>query len=161
MSVQSKPYEVLDAPDLKSKVKRISSAEAEQMFAKAESAIADLGKGYVDWVSGDLEKIDGFFANAKIEGADRSECLSQVFGVSHDIKGQAATFGYPLITEVADSLCSFIEHSDADAEVTLEVVDTHVNAMKLMVRERMEGDGGAAGKALTDALHAAVSKVTG
>ena len=34
-----------------------------------------------------------------------------LFLAAHDIKGQAATFGFPLVAPVADSLCRLIEHT--------------------------------------------------
>ena len=33
-----------------------------------------------------------------------------LFRAAHDIKGQAATFGFPQVAPVADSLCRLIEH---------------------------------------------------
>ncbi|MFX8758852.1 Hpt domain-containing protein, partial [Acinetobacter baumannii] len=63
-----------------------------------------------------------------------------VFRVAHDIKGQAGTFGYPLITRVAGSLTAFIERFNR-AELSLSehldsvtaLIDVHVNTLQLFV----------------------------
>ena len=35
----------------------------------------------------------------------------ELFHAAHDIKGEAATFGYPLVAPAADSLCRLLEHT--------------------------------------------------
>ena len=53
-----------------------------------------------------------------------------LFRAAHDIKGEAATFGYPLVAPVADSLCRLIEHTPDLAQLPLRLVDQHVDAIR-------------------------------
>jgi len=36
---------------------------------------------------------------------------AELFRAAHDIKGEAATFGYPAVVGAADSLCRLLEHT--------------------------------------------------
>src|SRR5262249_22727050 len=51
------------------------------------------------------------------------------------IKGDAATFGYPVAAAAADSLCRIIEHSPQIESVPEDLIEHHVDAIQAIVRE--------------------------
>ena len=51
---------------------------------------------------------------------------------AHDMKGQAATFNFPLIARVAGSLAKLIDDLPAEKELPLALVDAHVNAIHVI-----------------------------
>ena len=59
----------------------------------------------------------------------------ELFRAAHDIKGDAATFGYPLAAAAADSLCRIMEHAPDFTKVPNELIAHHVNAIQAIVRE--------------------------
>jgi chemotaxis protein histidine kinase CheA len=63
-----------------------------------------------------------------------------LFHSAHDIKGEAATFGYPWVAAIADSLCRLIEHTPDMMRIPLMLVDQHVDAVRAMVRESARPD---------------------
>ncbi|MGE5503500.1 MAG: Hpt domain-containing protein [Actinomycetota bacterium] len=65
-------------------------------LARAEAALDALQDSYAAWLQADLARLDAALAAGDLAGA---------FAVAHDIKGQAATFGYPRVTELAGELC--------------------------------------------------------
>ena len=64
-----------------------------------------------------------------------------LFRAAHDIKGQAATFGFPQVAPVADSLCRLIEHMPDIARMPLRLVDQHVDAIRAITHKNTRGDG--------------------
>jgi chemotaxis protein histidine kinase CheA len=64
-----------------------------------------------------------------------------LFRAAHDIKGQAATFGFPQVAPVADSLCRLIEHMPDIARLPLRLVDQHVDAIRAITHKNTRGDG--------------------
>jgi HPt (histidine-containing phosphotransfer) domain-containing protein len=58
-----------------------------------------------------------------------------LFRCAHDIKGQAATLGFPLVADVAGSLCRLIEETHDPARIPLGFVDQHVDAVRAIIRE--------------------------
>jgi len=59
----------------------------------------------------------------------------EFFRAAHDIKGQAATFGYPLAAEVADSLCRLVEHAPDQQCVPPALIDQHVDGVRAIMRK--------------------------
>jgi HPt (histidine-containing phosphotransfer) domain-containing protein len=64
----------------------------------------------------------------------------ELFRAAHDIKGDAATFGYPSAGAVADSLCRIIEHAPDLDDVPSDLIAHHINAIEAIVRERTKLD---------------------
>jgi HPt (histidine-containing phosphotransfer) domain-containing protein len=54
----------------------------------------------------------------------------ELFRAEHDIKGEAATFGYPTVGTVAHSLCRLIEHTPDVSRIPLTLVEQHVDAVR-------------------------------
>ena len=63
-----------------------------------------------------------------------------LFHAAHDIKGEAATFGYPFVAASADSLCRLIEHTPDMNRIPIALVDQHVDAVRAIIRENARPD---------------------
>ena len=57
-----------------------------------------------------------------------------LFHAAHDIKGEAATLGHPLVEGVAKNLCRLIEHTRDQAGIPVVLIDQHVDAILAIVR---------------------------
>ncbi len=64
----------------------------------------------------------------------------ELFRAAHDIKGDAATFGFPTAGAAAESLCRIIEHAPDLDEVPADLIAHHINAIQAIVRERTKLD---------------------
>ena len=129
---------------------------------QAEAAIMDMKDDYLVWVIEDMDKLQGAYDAAVKDAANRAAAQEDIYAFAHDIKGQGGSFGYPLMTAVGNHLCKFIEGVDGvlnDAQ--LEVVKVHIDTLRLIILEKMEGDGGKAGDRLLKGLVAVVTKIPG
>jgi chemotaxis protein histidine kinase CheA len=52
---------------------------------------------------------------------------------AHDMKGQAATFGFPSLSAVSQSLCRLLDHGDRDHPDFPGVIDLHVSAIERLL----------------------------
>ena len=80
------------------------------------------------------------------------EAFQALHGIAHNIKGQGASFGYPLITDIGASLCRFLKERSAASETELQIMQAHVRAMQEIVSNEIAGDGGDLGGQLLDKL---------
>lgn len=120
-----------------------------EALARAEAALAELGGRYLEWAAADAARLRGCLDEAQAPGSDLALLLSRLFTISHDMKGQAATFGYPLVGELGNRLCRLIEDAGAvPAPDTLPRAARLVDAIARVVAERLEGDGGDVGRRL-------------
>jgi hypothetical protein len=118
--------------------------------ASAQAAVAGLADKYIGWVNDDLKRLD--FAIAGVTDGNNAAALREVYGVAHDIKGQGSTFGYHLITDIGQLLCRYTERAIERKKVDRTVIDAHVEALRTVVDNRIQGPAGELGREILDAL---------
>ena len=145
---------------LKFKVKPSGGPSLDQIMADAEKALDDLKDNYEVWVREDLDNMAGHLKGLTDDLDDdaRVKTVNAIHGIAHNIKGQAATFDYALLTEVAHSLCAMLSKDELAASRMTPLIALHVEAMRLIISQEIKGKGGEVGKELVGGLHAAVKK---
>ena len=106
---------------------------------RAEAALAQLSSEFGEWMAAECERLDAARRTVKSEGFSK-RLLDEMFHAAHDIKGDAATLGYPLASAPAESLCKVLEHSPDPKRIPIELVDQHVDAVRAIVREYARPD---------------------
>ena len=155
--------EVIVPPNnLKSKVSTVGPGVVTlQTLERAEQAIVNMTDNYLQWVEDDLAKLQAALNDLKNDKANWATHKNRLFQVSHDIKGQGGSFGYHLMTVMGNSLCRFLERSETLSQSGIEVIELHVAAMKLVIAQRVQGDGGREGERLLKGLELVIAKVAG
>jgi hypothetical protein len=135
------------------------AAISPEALAEAEKALGKMSEDYPDWVSGLVVKLQEQHGRCVDTPEMRRDCFEAINHISHDMKGQGGTFGYPLITSFADSLYGFTVQRPGDiTDRQIELVKGHLDAMRAVIRGRVSGDGGEIGKKLTEGLNEAIKK---
>jgi HPt (histidine-containing phosphotransfer) domain-containing protein len=128
-----------------------SSADDDDPIARAEAALAAMSDEFGSMMDGECERLDK--ARHKVlEGGFTKANKESLFHAAHDIKGEAATFGYPAVASAADSLCRLIEYSPDVTRIPPQLVDQHVDAVRAIYREYERSDAKELAKVLTDRL---------
>lgn len=121
--------------DLRKKVKQRPSRQGDRdPVADAEAAVQELAASFDGWMRGEIDKLLGCWQEAA-ESLYSDEARDALFRAAHDIKGQAATLGYPLVGDAAASLCNLLLAGPAGPDLPLGLVDQHVQAIRAMIRE--------------------------
>jgi hypothetical protein len=131
---------------------------SEEALEAAQQALSKMSEDYPDWVSGLIAKLQEQHGRCVDTPEDRRDCFETINHMAHDMKGQGGTFGYPLITAFADSLYGFTSGSSGYDDSRVELIKSHIDAMRAVIRGRVSGDGGEIGKKLTDSLNDAIEK---
>ncbi len=128
-----KDHEVITPPNrLKGAVGR--AAEGDDPVARAEAALAQLSGEFSGWMHDECEQLDRARKIAQQAGMAAPQ-RAMLFRAAHDIKGQAATLGFPLVSAVAESLCVLIEETHDPRRIPAALVDQHVDAVRAIIRE--------------------------
>ncbi|MGB0682992.1 MAG: Hpt domain-containing protein [Magnetovibrionaceae bacterium] len=155
--------EIIRPPNaLKNKVREGGPGAVDvETLKKAEQVIENLSGDYLQWADEDLKRLGAAFLELKAQ-PDSAEKLDRVFQISHDMKGQGGSFGYDLITIIGNSLCRFIEGlGDAKPKPEqIDVIAVHMQTMKVVISQRMQGNGGVEGTKVLKGLEMVVTKVT-
>jgi HPt (histidine-containing phosphotransfer) domain-containing protein len=107
--------------------------------ARAEQALADLSGEFSAWMDEECERLDKARRGVTSGGFGKAN-KEALFHAAHDIKGEAATFGYPAVASAADSLCRLIEHTPDANRIPIKLVDQHVDAVRAIYREYARSD---------------------
>jgi HPt (histidine-containing phosphotransfer) domain-containing protein len=106
----------------------------EETIARAEEALAQLSGEFAAWMSQECERLDKARCEMRDNGVTKAT-REALFHAAHDIKGEAATFGFPAVAAPAKSLCRLIEHTPDMQRLPIALIDQHVDAMRAIVRE--------------------------
>jgi hypothetical protein len=129
---------ILPPHQLKSAILRTSEPGdiAMDVVEKAEEALATLKGEFSSWMVAECDRLESA-RNAVHVGGPTPTTLSMLFRASHDIKGDAATLGYPMAGRLAGSLCRMIDHAPDRSRIPLVIVDRYVDAIRAVVREQI------------------------
>ena len=111
-----------------------SAVDGDDPVARAEAALAQLSSEFSGWMHDECEQLDRARRNVQQNGLTALP-REALFRAAHDIKGQAATLGFPLVAEVAGSLCRLIEETHDPKRIPLDLIDQHVDAVRAIIRE--------------------------
>ena len=127
---------------------------------RADDAMKAMGGSFEQWLDDDVRKLQ--IARVAAENAGWSEgALDALYGAAHDLKGMGGAYGYPLVTQLAASLCRLIE-TDAGkfaARRNPALVLAHVDALRAAVRDRIATAEHPIGRALVAALETEVEQL--
>jgi chemotaxis protein histidine kinase CheA len=133
-------HHVITQPNpLSDVLRRVAGKDLDDPVARAEKALAGLSGEFKKWMSIEADRLSAAHAAILTVGFTEENC-EELFRAAHDIKGDAATFGYPSAGAAADSLCRIIEHAPEVEHVPSNLIAHHINAIQAIVRERTRLD---------------------
>ena len=116
-------------------------------IAKAEAALASLSSNFDDWISDEVTKLE---AARRQVGEDKLSGLAgkQLFNCAHDLKGLGTTYGFPIVTQIADSLSKITQTQELREQAPLFLVDAHVDTIRAAVKSNIRNVDHPVGKIL-------------
>lgn len=118
---------------------RVPESDLDDPVGRAEKALAGLSGEFKEWMTIEADRLSAAHATVQREGFN-DKTREELFRAAHDIKGDAATFGYPSAAAAAESLCRIIEHAPDLATVPQQLIAHHINAVQAIVRNRTKLD---------------------
>lgn len=143
------------------KMKVGSGGVDKEAIKEAEMAIQVLGhKMYSKWADDDLGRMREAFETLKQTKLDDPASLDKMLRICWDMKGLGGTFGYPLVTTITHYLSNYLEHcrDKENNRVSAAVVSPHIDALFVVLSQKVSGDGGAIGRELVSGLEKVVLK---
>jgi len=148
-------HEVITPPNKLRKAIKPALPHDEDPVARAEQALANLSSEFENWMQQECDRLDHARRQVIADGFNATT-QQAIFHAAHDIKGEAATFGFPAVAAVAESLCRLLEHTPSMEHIPLPLIEQHVDAIRAIIRESAEGNT----EALADTLTRRLREVT-
>src|SRR5580692_4856740 len=133
-------HHVITQPNpLRKVLRRVAEKDIDDPVARAEKALAGLSGEFKNWMEVETDRLAAAHAAVFRDGFTNFT-REELFRAAHDIKGDAATFGFPSAGAAAESLCRIIEHAPDLDQVPSNLIAHHINAIQAIVRERTRLD---------------------
>jgi chemotaxis protein histidine kinase CheA len=115
------------------------TGQIDDPVARAEAALAQLSSEFGGWMRAECERLEAARQDIRRHGFTK-QTHDALFRAAHDIKGEAATLGYPWVAAVTESLCRLVEHTPDMTRIPTPLVDQHVDAVRAITREKGRAD---------------------
>ncbi|SJM63932.1 hypothetical protein FM111_10015 [Brevundimonas diminuta 3F5N] len=129
-------------------------------IARAEEALKAMSAQFGQWLNDEVVKLDKAQADIRSQGYT-PETAEALYFRAHDLKGLGTTYEYPLVTRIAASLCRMLDDADKRMQAPLAVIDAHVDAIKAVVRDKIQTDEHPVGRDLVETLEARTAEHLG
>lgn len=125
---------------------------------KAEAALKSLSANFDQWMHEELARLEAARDLVRAEGFN-AQTAADLYIRAHDIKGLGGTYGYPLVTRIAASLCRILHDPETRLSAPLPLVEAHIAAITLAVRGDLRTDATPAGETLAKDLENQAARV--
>ena len=154
-------HEVIVVPNrLKKKALRHAPADEPDPLTDAEIALEELSEQFGSWMEDECVALEGARQLIHRKGLTE-EARQALFRAAHDIKGHGTTFGYPMASDVADSLCRVMEHAGGTAQIPLTFIDQCVDSVRAIIREHDDDNAEETAAELAKELRALTDELLG
>lgn len=135
---------------------------SKEVLDKAQNVIEDAVQDYPPVAAEDLKKLQAGIDELKKNDENKEKAFYEIQAASIDLKSNGAMFGYPLVSQMANSLLTYVENiKDNIKEIdnaAIEIIQGHHNSIKAVVDTRQSGEVDEGGKALVAALSDAAKR---
>ncbi len=132
----------------------IPNALLEEAEEQLERAALDFTKWAVEY----LAQLSRICDAALVKQGRRNKEFGEINVLAHELRGQGGTFGYPLLSVFGKMLYDLTGEGCREDDNAVEIVKAHIDSMRVVLREKISGDGGEVGRELQKALIQAIEK---
>ena len=123
--------------------------------ARAEQIVEQMKEGYEARLEIELENILAMFAAMQeLDEYDLDKLHDQV----HEVRGEAGTFGYDLVSDIGKLLCELLSPIETVSNGDQKAINAHLKAMHTVVAQQVKGTGPDVAKQIAQGLAAIVAK---
>jgi len=130
------------------------------LIEQAEKQLERAALDFTTWAKDYLTKLSKICTDALEIDAEggRSAMFAEIHTLALELRGQGGTFGYPLISKFGKMLFDCTGDGCVEDNSAVEIVQCHIDAMRAVIRDKVSGDGGDAGRMLLRHLKESVEK---
>lgn len=142
---------ILNPPNfLKQKIK-VAPGLLDELLARADRMVEGLQGEFEAETELRIRRLAEAYERRWRVPATREPAVLELRRLCHDIKGEAGTFGFPLLSDIADLFGDYLRETTA-ATQRAEAVKGYVDAFQVMWSQKIKGEGGELGRQLLASL---------
>ncbi len=146
--------------DLKDRVLKPGnpSIACRKAIKAAENAIEELSVEFDGWMNSAVDELLEKLPRVHEDGL-KSEAGEELHTIIHDLKGQATTLGYPVVSEICDTLCNLLEKTPDVSRISPKIAELHVRSIQTIVQECTKHSDDPKANAISAGLRQMVMKI--
>jgi HPt (histidine-containing phosphotransfer) domain-containing protein len=142
---------ILNPPNfLKQKVK-VAPGLLDELLARADRLVEGLQGEFEAGTELRIRRLSECFERRWLLQSSREASVLELRRLCHDIKGEAGSFGYPLLSDIADLFGNYLRETPS-AQQRREVVKGYIDAFQVVWTHKIRGEGGEVGRQLLASL---------
>ena len=126
-----------------------------ERLAEAEQEIASFAEDFEARATELLIKLERALNRIIKDDENLADHVRTLNEGAHELRGQGGMFGFPLMTAFAKSLYECTTTVQVTTPMLLTLYKGHIDGMKVVLREEIQGEGGKVGAALLEGLEKA------
>lgn len=148
--------EFIQPRPLADKVPPMGGPNPKDALRRAEDVVSKVAGEFEGILAEELAELDALMIAYK---ADPSQAtLDRLFRKVHNLRGQGTTLGFPLVTRIGTSFCRYLIERDPNRPVKQPLIEQHLQALHIVLKEKRAQQGDAMSQQVADALQEAVLK---
>lgn len=145
--------------DLQKKAGRPLKALDPKEINSIETEINGLINNASEWITEELGRLLSA-RNAFQQNIHSEETASELYRAAHDLRGLGLPLGFPIVSTIAGSLCKILKSKEIIESVLDELVNAHVDAIRLVVKHQIRDAESGPGFDLVNELSRLNAKLT-
>lgn len=142
---------VINPPNFLKQKTKIAPGLLDEFLARADKMVAALESEFEAGTELRIRRLTEIFRRQWTLPAKRQEAVGQLRRQCHDIKGEAGTFGFPLLSDIADLFGDYLRETPLEKQKP-EAIKAYVDTFEVVWTRRIKGNGGDLGRQLIQSL---------
>lgn len=142
---------ILTPPNFLKHKTKIAPGLLDDFLARADSMVAALQSEFEAGTELRIKRLAEIARGAWKLPATREDAVLQLRRQCHDIKGEAGTFGFPLLSDIADLFGDYLRETPL-ASQRPEAIKAYIDTFEVVWTRRITGSGGDLGRQLIQSL---------
>ena len=118
----------------RSKVTQMAAGDFKRLLDMADASAARLGDAYQDTVRQSADRLAKLAGIARRNEADRAAALDEISYMAFELRGEGGSFGFDVVSQVADSLYRMMSvPSRAASPLVISVIEMHALALNSLL----------------------------
>tara|TARA_R110000787_G_scaffold5473_5_gene19976 strand:- start:576 stop:1055 length:480 start_codon:yes stop_codon:yes gene_type:complete len=110
-------------------------------FDSVDEMVGQLADGFTSWARDELRTVLVALDGVGGDPAGLHDVSKQLFTTMHDLKGQAGTFGFDLLSEIGGSLCEHLrDMTEPPPPKQAEIMRLHIMAAMFVLDRNLTGN---------------------
>ena len=124
---------------LAKKVTLVDDETTKNAIKQAENFMETQEINYPTWLDDDLKNLKNTFKKINSNSNNQPKnLLNDIFKISLEIKGQGGSYGYPLISYVADNICTLLDSIPKISSKDIEIIRIHIDLLSIIAKNRIK-----------------------